>query len=87
MTDLLERAEEKKHVLHIRGLVPPVPPVEWDPANPAEVATATEAFNTAQREGVPLAYTVPASGEQGEVIRDFDPEADEIIMTRQMAGG
>ena len=34
-----------------------------------------------------LAYTVPADGSDGDVIRSFDPDADTIVMTPPLVGG
>lgn len=62
--------------------------IMWDPRDTDEVKTAKAAFDAAHKRGM-VAYTVdPTSGEStGEVIREFDPKARKIIMTRQLAGG
>lgn len=61
--------------------------IMWDPRIPTEVDVARKAFKKAKEKGM-LAYSVdPQSGEKGEVIQDFDPEASKIIMTQQLQGG
>jgi hypothetical protein len=61
--------------------------VRWDPRNPVEVAVARQAFTARRAQGA-LAYRVTNGGRtQGEAIRDFDPEAREIVLTPQMQGG
>lgn len=58
----------------------------WDKDKPEEVAAAKAQFDTLKRKNY-LAYTVNADGSQGEVIREFDPEAQAIIMSPQLVGG
>ena len=61
--------------------------IMWDPKNKDEVATAKAAFDAAKKKGM-LAYSVdPESADKGEVIREFDPKAGKIIMTKPLAGG
>jgi hypothetical protein len=62
--------------------------IMWDPRIPDEVKVAKEAFQKAQKKGM-LAYAVDeTTGEKtGTVIREFDPEASKIIMTKQLQGG
>jgi hypothetical protein len=60
--------------------------IEWNADVPAEVAAARAMFNT-MKEKRYLAYTLDESGHRGEVLREFDPEAERIIMTPQRVGG
>jgi hypothetical protein len=58
----------------------------WNTENQAEVDAAKETFKRLKKKGY-LAYTVDESGERGEVITEFDPEAGRIIMAPQLVGG
>jgi hypothetical protein len=63
--------------------------VMWDKDNPDEVAAARETFNKLTR-GRPthLAYrAVGKRGSQGEQMREFDPEAERIILVQAPVGG
>ncbi len=66
--------------------------IEWNLDNADEIAIAREAFNLATRspqmggKGY-NAYRVGERGLRGEMIREFDPEAEKIILAPQMAGG
>jgi hypothetical protein len=59
--------------------------ITWNPSNEDEVAIARSAFAAAKRNGY-LAYT-DVDGGQGEVLKDFDPQAGAIIMAPALAGG
>ncbi len=66
--------------------------IEWNPNNPDEVAIARDAFNLAvrsRREGGKgyNAYRVGERGRPGEVVRQFDPQAEKLILAPPMAGG
>ncbi len=58
-------------------------PIEWDTRDEASVARAEAAF--AQASTGNLAYKTGASG--SEVIREFDPAAEQILIARQLQGG
>jgi hypothetical protein len=60
--------------------------VIWDYTKPAEVDVARSTFNELKKKGY-LAYKVRGDGSQGEVIREFDPMAQSIILSPQMQGG
>lgn len=60
--------------------------VEWDPSMRHEVEAARQNFDKLISKGY-YAYRVSSSGERGEMIREFDPNARKIIMAPQMAGG
>lgn len=81
MTETLER--------HILSIADPSGDtrIMWDPKSKDDVATAKAAFDQAKKKGM-LAYAVdPESADKGEVIREFDPKAGKIIMSRQLQGG
>lgn len=59
---------------------------QWDPSKPAEIAAARQVFDQMKSQGY-LAYMVNPEGGQGEVIREFNPQAGAIIMTPQLVGG
>jgi len=58
----------------------------WDPENPDEVKNARRTFDDLRGKGF-NAYSVKRTGEQGEILRTFDPKAEKIIMAPPMAGG
>lgn len=58
----------------------------WDSANEVETEAARTLFNETKAKGH-LAYTVNADGEKAEVVHEFDPKAERIIMAPQMVGG
>lgn len=58
----------------------------WDRDKLAEVEAAKAQFDALKAKGY-LAYTVQDNGTKGEVIREFDPNAQAIIMSPQLVGG
>ena len=60
--------------------------IEWNPANDAEVKMAKAAFKTAKDKKM-LIYKVGADGSKGELLREFDPNAERIIAAPQTVGG
>ena len=60
--------------------------VIWDADNATEVDNARRTFDDLKKKGF-LAYTVEAKGRKGKIIREFDPDAEKIIMAPPMAGG
>lgn len=61
--------------------------VMWDKGNADEVTAARRTFDDLKKKGY-LAYrAVGKKGDRGEVIREFDPAAERIIMTKQLVGG
>lgn len=60
--------------------------MQWDRNNPESVAAAKARFDGLKAKGH-LAYKVDKSGGQGEVLQDFDPDAERIIMAARMIGG
>ena len=60
--------------------------VMWNPDVPVEVAAAKKAFDEAIKKGH-LAFAVKKSGDKGTQVREFDPEAEKIILAPPMRGG
>lgn len=60
--------------------------IMWDPANSDEVEAARKTFNDLRAKRF-VAYSVAPSGSKGEVIREFDPRAEKLIMAPPMVGG
>lgn len=58
---------------------------DWDPNNPAEVASARAVFELYQSRGFMAARM--ENDRAGDVIREFDPNAGTIILMPQMQGG
>jgi hypothetical protein len=61
--------------------------VMWDKNDPNEVAAAKATFDSLKAKGF-LAYSVKGKkGDKGEVIKQFDPEAERLIMSPPLVGG
>lgn len=58
----------------------------WSKDNPDEIDAAKKTFKRLKDKGY-LAYKVKSDGSRGEVIREFDPTAEKIIMAPQLVGG
>lgn len=58
----------------------------WDPTKPDEVDTARETFKRLKAKGY-LAYSVTRNGDKGTVLKDFDPEAEKLILAPATVGG
>jgi len=84
MTDVAERKfTGQMHPLNEEGDTK----IIWDANDPASVATAKAAFDKAKREGM-LAYRAEGEkGRRGTQIREFDPDAERIILVKPQAGG
>lgn len=60
--------------------------IEWNPRSRDEVAMARKAFDEAKAKKY-LTYTLNADGTRGELLREFDPNAERIVCTPQNVGG
>jgi hypothetical protein len=60
--------------------------VIWDAKNEDEVEAAKATFKALKKKGY-LAYSVSKDGSKGEVLHDFDPKAEKIILSPAMQGG
>lgn len=62
----------------------------WDRTKPDEVAAARETFKALKAKGY-IAYHVKSGrgdeGQRGEVMPNFDPEAERMILSPKMVGG
>lgn len=59
----------------------------WNAANRDEVEDARRSFNNLVKEKKYLAFKVTDSGDKGEQIREFDPEAGKMILVPPVRGG
>lgn len=59
----------------------------WNKDVPAEVNAARNHYNELKASARYMSYNVVEGGGRGEVIREFDPEAQAIIMVPQTQGG
>ncbi|HEX4393321.1 MAG TPA: hypothetical protein VH084_17530 [Mycobacterium sp.] len=60
--------------------------IEWDKNNATEVELARKNFDEHKAKRY-LAYKTRADGSRGELLRNFDPDAERILMTPQLVGG
>jgi hypothetical protein len=60
--------------------------LQWKRNKPDEVKRAKDRFDELKARGY-MAYSVTGKGDQGEVVKDFDPKAERIIMNSQVIGG
>jgi hypothetical protein len=58
----------------------------WDSTKKDEVATARKSFDDLKKKGY-MAYSVKKNGEKGELLHEFDEEAEKIILAPRMVGG
>ena len=58
----------------------------WDPTKQDEVDVAKETFTKLKKKGY-VAYGVKKGGEKGEIVQEFDPQAEKIILAPRMVGG
>lgn len=60
--------------------------VVWDPDRPDEVDEARRAFDKFKKKGH-TAFRVKKDGSKADVLKEFDPDAEAIIMAPPVAGG
>lgn len=58
----------------------------WSADNKPEVDAARKMFDDLRAKGF-FAYAVKRSGDKGEMITKFDPEAEKIILAPPLVGG
>lgn len=58
----------------------------WSKDNPDEVAAAKKTFKRLSEKGYD-AFDVKADGSKGTKIREFNPDAEKIIMAPRLVGG
>jgi hypothetical protein len=81
-TATLDTPRHELHVLDTTGDTK----TTWNPHNADEVAVARDVFVRLKAKGY-LAYRVEKGGDKGEVMREFDPLADKMILSPQTVGG
>lgn len=59
----------------------------WDRTKPDEVAAAKATFDTLKKKGYTGYHVKGSEGTKGEIMREFDPNAERMIMVPQMVGG
>jgi hypothetical protein len=59
----------------------------WDAENADEVANARRTFDDLKKKGFSAFAVTGAKGSKGEMIREFDPAAERIIMVPALQGG
>ena len=60
--------------------------VTWQPDSPSEVAAARAIFDAVKRRGY-LLYSQPAAGGSGVAVRQFDPNAENMIAVPPIVAG
>jgi hypothetical protein len=60
--------------------------VIWDSDQQAEVDAARAQFDALKKKGY-AAFNVKKDGEKGSVMKEFDPDAEKIIMALPVVGG
>lgn len=60
--------------------------VIWDSGKADEVSAAKKTFDDLKKKGY-MAYSVKKGGDKGELLHDFDPDAEKIILAPRMVGG
>lgn len=58
----------------------------WDSRNEDETKAARDTFDDLRRKGY-IGYSVRKNGDKKKVIREFDPEAEKLILVPAMRGG
>lgn len=60
--------------------------VIWNQNEPETVEAARSSFDVLRSKGY-IAYSVDEKGDQGEVLREFDPTKEKMILAPAMQGG
>jgi hypothetical protein len=58
----------------------------WDSTKKDEVSNAKRTFDDLKKKGY-MAYAVKKDGGKGELLHDFDEEAEKIILAPRLVGG
>lgn len=84
---LIKRAEQDtERTLRIMDMDEGDFKITWDPDNDDEIEAAKAAFDKAKKKGM-SAFSVKKDGSKGKKIKDFDPDAEAIIMAPPLVGG
>lgn len=76
---------EGKHVIAILDKTGDTK-IIWDPTNEVEVENARRTFDDMKAKGF-TAYSVNRRGDKDAVVREFDPDAQKLILTPALVGG
>lgn len=60
--------------------------ITWDPKVESETKNARETFNAMRDEAGMTPYRMTGEG-KGEPMREFDPDAKEVVFATPMSGG
>lgn len=60
--------------------------INWDSSKKDEVSGAREQFESFKKKGY-IAYSVKKDGGQGKLMKEFDPDAELVIMSPAIMGG
>lgn len=60
--------------------------VIWDKDKPDEIEAARDTFDKLRKKGY-AAYSVKKNGDKDELITEFDPKAEKLILAPRMVGG
>lgn len=60
--------------------------VIWDKSKPDEVKAAREQFDELKKKKY-IAYRVDDEGEKAEIMKEFDPKAEKVILALPVVGG
>ena len=60
---------------------------QWDPNVPAEVEAARVQFNSLRAKQYDAFRVTGRDGSKGEIMKEFDPGAAQMIMSPRMVGG
>lgn len=82
---MTEAATEDKHELFVMDRSGHRSTFRWGQSE-AEISVAREAFNSYLSRGFTM-YRLTQDGEQGRIIREFDPTAPGILAVPRMVGG
>ena len=58
----------------------------WDSENEDEVAAAEKTFDDLMEKGY-MAFRVKKDGDKGRIMRNFDSEAEKMILAPRIVGG
>lgn len=61
--------------------------IEWDPKQTDQVEAARKHFVDLKAKGYKAYRVDPKSSEKGELIKEFDPKIEKLVMIPAFAGG
>jgi hypothetical protein len=87
-TGLIKAAEKAAHsgLMRVLDQSGDDDKITWDSRYAEEVAAAKKQFDALKKKGY-LAFKVKKDGKPGEMLKEFEPLANEIVMTPPVRGG